>query len=191
MHSVATPTSFSGRYLDNTQPSPFVIGSTPAAGRTYADAPPIVDPCPAFTPPTYHRWKSDARLRLGSAPTATTSMLLAKIIAVLPHPSKRDGSPYMDQTRNSPESRTLQSLMDILGARYGKTESGRSWPWLNRFAGFARHPSGDLGDFWSRFLRTTPRMSSLGVQTPKEMRFSKSPCAKTERCSICHRFTRP
>ena len=151
------------------------FGSTPPAGHKYAAAPPIVDTCPAFAPPTHQHWKRErGRTMVGIANTATTSQILAKIIAALPHPSERAGLSHMEQTSNCSGPRTLQSLMDILGERYRKTDSARSWSWLNRFAEFARHPSGHFGDFWSRFLRETTLLGTLGMQMPDGAQFPKS-----------------
>ena len=66
--------------------------------RGNVTAPTIVDACPAFTPPTYQNWKREVRLWVESYPAATTSQLLARVIAALPQPSKLAGMAYMEQT---------------------------------------------------------------------------------------------
>ena len=59
----------------------------------------------------------------------TTSPLIAKITTVPPQPPNLAGMAYMEQTGTEVESRTIRELITILDGRYGKTDSGRSWPW--------------------------------------------------------------
>ena len=59
--------------------------------------------------------------------------------------------------------------MEQLDARYGKTDSERSWPWLNQFTEFDRQPNANIKYFRSRFLRTATRLGKLGMQMAEEM----------------------
>ena len=59
------------------------FGQTPMH-PTAIMSPPVVDPCPAFTPSTYQHWKREVKLRMAGFPTANASHLLPKVIAVLP-----------------------------------------------------------------------------------------------------------
>ena len=80
----------------------------------------------------------------------------------------------MEQTGDAVETRTIHALTSLLDARYGKTDSGRSWSWLNQFAEFARAPSGNPKDCWARVLRTTARLCTLVVEMSEEMMFHNS-----------------
>ena len=100
---------------------PSTVPSNPMSGSA---TPPEVDACPPFTPSTYQHWKREVRLWSESFPTATTSQLLAKIIAVLPQPSKLAGLSYMGQTGTAVETRSIQALITILDARYGEPDHG-------------------------------------------------------------------
>lgn len=82
-----------------------------------------------------------------------------------------DGLAYMEQTGTAVGTRTTQALMAILDARYGKTDSGRSWSWLNQFTEFVRAPGGNPKYSRARYLRTTTRLGNLGMSTSAEMMF--------------------
>ena len=116
------------------------------AKQTLPEAPPCVGHCPDCDPPKYHRWQSEVRLWLESLPTVATSQLLSKMVTVLPQQAMLDGMVYTEQTGADAETRAIQALMNILDARYGETNSERSWSRLNQFAEFARAPCAHLKD---------------------------------------------
>ena len=151
-----------------TTPSPVVTCAT-MNPTSWPSVPPVVDACPAFTPPTYQHWESEVRLWPESYHAETTSQLLEKIISVLPQLSKLYGLAYMEQTGAEIESRTVQALMTLLDERYGKTDIERSWSWLTRIAEFSRSPNENLKDLRVRYLRTTTRLDNLGMSMSEEM----------------------
>ena len=107
----------------------------------------------------------------GIAPYSYYVAIVGEIIPVLPKPFKLAGLSCMGQTGNAVETRTIQALVYLLDARYGKTDSERSRPWLNQFAEFAREPAGNLKDFRARALRTATRLDTLGVKMSAGMMF--------------------
>lgn len=131
-------------------------------------APPVLDACPQLTPSTYQRWKRGLKLRMAGFPTATVSQPLSEIIDVAPQPPKITGLANMEPTEGPTETRSVQALIEQLDTRYGKTDSERSWEWL-QFAGFTRKPSGDLKDFWALRLRFATRRQTLNMPMWAEM----------------------
>ena len=121
-------------------PAPTVAHPT-TDPMSWSAVPSVVDASPAVTPSTYRHWKREFGLWLESYPDATTSQLLAEIISVLPQSSKLAGLAYMEKTCTAVETRTIQALMTFLDARYGETDSARSWSRLNQFTEFARAPN--------------------------------------------------
>ena len=93
---------------------------------------------------------------------------------MLHQPSKLAGLSYMEQTGTSPSSRSVQALMDIRDERFGKTDTERSWAWLNQLTEFTRTHSGNLKDIWARFLRTATRLETLGMKMSAEMIYAKA-----------------
>ena len=93
------------------------------------------------------------------------------MITVLPQQAKLDGMAYMGHAGKAVETRTIQSLMNIIDARYGETDIERYWPWHSRFAEFPRAPCGNLKGFRGRYLRTTTRPDTMDVTMSVEMMF--------------------
>ena len=155
MHPTSQPNHASTGYADHgNMPNPVSalnvdFGSTNT--MVNSTAPTTFGDCPAFTPSTYQNWRREVRLWAESPPTATTSQLLARVIAALHQPSKLAGMAYMERTGTNPQSRTMQALIDILDERYGKTDYERSYDWLTQFTEFARSANGNLKDFRARY----------------------------------------
>ena len=88
-------------------------------------------------------------------------------------------------TETVPHLRSVSALIPQLDERYAKTDTGRSWSWLKEFATFAKKPGGNLKDFWSRLLRVTTRLDTLGMKISEEMIFSTgNPGAEVDRRAI-------
>ena len=96
-----------------------------------------IDSFPAFTPPTYMRWKREALLWTDGFPNATTSQFLSKIDDVFLAPEKIAGLPYMGTAESEPNMRSADALIAQLDGRYAKTATEREWAWLREFAQFA------------------------------------------------------
>ena len=45
---------------------------------------------------------------------------------------------YLEGTEVNPESRSLDTVKQMMNARYGKTDSERAWSWLSSFTEFKR-----------------------------------------------------
>ena len=135
---------------------------------------PVIDSCPAFTPATYSQWKREVKLRIAGQNGATQTQLLPKLISVLPPPAKISGLTYMEQTEISVESRSINQFTITLDERYGKTDSEKSWAWLNAFTEFTRSPGENFNDFWSRFFRCANRLDALNMKLSDPMVFNKA-----------------
>ena len=98
----------------------------------------VVDPIPAFTPNTFQNWKREIKLRISGQPGASTTQLLAKLIHVLPLAVKTEALLYMDQTERQPEERPIATIINMLDARFGRTDSERACSWLTAFTEFKR-----------------------------------------------------
>ena len=156
-----------------------VIASTPQIqsfypGMSVPNA--MIDNCPAFTPQSYQQWRREIKLWLGAQAGASITQLLSKIIMVLPLAVKMDAMTYMEETENHPHSREMQKVFDILDIRYGKTDTEKSWMWLNQFTEFKRNVNAgeSYRDFWSRYNRTVTKLRSLGINMNEEMIFHKA-----------------
>ena len=137
-------------------------------------AAPILDPCPAFAPQTYSQWKREIKLRVAAQQGATESQLLSKVIMVLPQPAKVSGLTYMERTEITPEIRKLSDFMMILDERFGKTDSEKSWAWLNAFTEFSRTSGGNFKGFRARFFRCANRLEALNMKLSDQMIFNKA-----------------
>ena len=67
------------------------------------------------------------------------------------------------------------------GWGYGKTDIDRLCSWLNRLTEFPRRQNANLQDPRPRFLRTTARLDTTGVQMSDWMVFRNPPCAQVMR----------
>ena len=72
---------------------------------------------------------------------ASVAQFLAKIIDVLPAPSKVDGLEYMEAAEAIPKTPDIASFLDISDDRYSKTDDGESWHCLAAFTEFAKTPN--------------------------------------------------
>ena len=114
---------------------------------------------------------------MDGVPSATSSQFLSKLISVLPPSEKITGMSYMGRTDGTPHLRNVEELMTQLGIRYGKTDSERARSRLKGFAQFPRKPSGNLKDFWARFLRVATRLGTLSMKMSDEMVSPQAPQA--------------
>ena len=107
----------------------------------------VLDSCPTFTPTTFQNWKREAKLWIAGQPGASVTQLLAKLIRVLPLAVKTESLLYMGQTDKNPQIRTINHIMDLVDARYGRTDSERACSRLAAFTEFKRETQGNYKDF--------------------------------------------
>ena len=143
---------------------------SPMVGNTMFTVPnAVIDARPAFTPHGYHQWRREVKLWIAAQAGATITQLMDKMISCLPMSVRMDAMTYMEQTESKPHTRDSQSIFDLLGARFGKTDTEKSRMWLSQFTDFKRSPSENFKDFWSRYNRTIAMLQSLGVTVNEEV----------------------
>ena len=69
----------------------------------------------------------------------------------------------MGRTEQTPAIRTIAAIMDLLDARYAKTDSERARAWLTSFTEFKRETGENYKDFWARFTRFVAKLEALGM----------------------------
>ena len=134
----------------------------------------VVDACPSFTPNTFQNWKREIKLWIAGQPGASTTQLLAKLIHVLPLAVKTEALLYMDQTERQPDERSIATIMNMLDARYGRTDSERACSWLTAFTEFKRESQENYKDFWARFTRCTAKLEALGMPMIDKVVFNRA-----------------
>ena len=134
----------------------------------------MIDPCPPFTPNMFQNWKREVKLWVAGQPGATVTQILAKLIHVLPLSTKTEALTYMESTEQCPEKRTVNQIMEMMDARYARTDSERACSWLNAFTEFKRESSENYKDFWARFNRCTAKLAALGMAMTDQVVFNRA-----------------
>ena len=124
----------------------------------------VVDPRPVFAPSTYARWKRALGLFTSAQNGATVKQLASKITHAWPAPDQITGLDYMEQTDASPATRTIAAIIDVLGERYGKTDTGKARPWISDVTEFTKTTYGRYKEYFPRFFRCTTRLGALGMK---------------------------
>ena len=161
----------------NTIPDPGRItsdakGYDPMPSMCYPNM--MIDPCPPFTPNMYQNWKREVKLWVAGQPGATVTQILAKLIHVLPLATKTEALTYMESTERCPEGRTVNQIMELMDARYARTDSERACSWLNAFTEFKRESNENYKDFWARFNRCTAKLAALGMAMTDQVIFNRA-----------------
>ena len=98
----------------------------------------MIDACPVFTPNTYQNWRIEAKLRRTAQVGAGQTQLISKIATALPLNIRMEALAYLESTESNIDSRSVNAVLQILNARYGKTDPERAWDRLSSFAEFKR-----------------------------------------------------
>ena len=133
----------------------------------------VVGSCPAFAPSTFRSWKREIKLWIAGQPSATTTQLLAKLIHVFPLAVETEALLYMGPTERSPSGGSIATIMDMMDARFGRTDSERSCAWLSAFAEFKRETQENYKDFWARSTRCVAKLEALGMPLGEKVVFNK------------------
>ena len=147
-------------------------GYDPMPSRCYPNM--MLDPCPPFTPNMYQNWKREIKLWIAGQPGATVTQILAKLIRVMPLSTKAEALMYMESTERSPESRSVDRVIEMLDVRYARTDSERACSWLTAFTEFKRESNENYKDFWARFNRCTAKLTALGMGMTDQVIFNRS-----------------
>ena len=118
--------------------------------------------------------ENGTKLWIAGQPGATVTQLLAQLIRVLSMAVKTDALIYMEKPERNPADRSIASIMDMMGGRYGRADSERARAWLSAFTEFKREAQENYKDLWDRFARCVAMLEALGMATREKVVFGLS-----------------
>ena len=134
----------------------------------------MIDSCPGFTPNTFQNWLREVKLWKAAQVGANPTQLISKIVTVLPLNIRMEVLAYLESTESNSESRSVDTVIQMLNTRYGKTDSERAWSWLSSFTEFKRESAENFKDFWTRFTRCTTRLNAHGMNLSESIIFHRA-----------------
>lgn len=118
------PSSNRGDYSPFQVPTNSVQGFAPMPCVGFPNM--VVDSRPAFALNTSQNWIRGIKLWIAGHPGASVAQLLAKLIPALPLSVKTEDPIYMERTERNSNGRPIAAIVDMMGARFGRTDSGRA-----------------------------------------------------------------
>ena len=140
----------------------------------------VVGPCPQFAPNTFQNWKREVELWVAGQPGVSVTQLMAELIHVIPLDVKTEALICAEQTERNPSERAISTIMNLLDARFGRSDSERARSRLSAFTDFKRETQENYNDFRARFTRFAAKLEALQMPTNEKVvfagRFAHSDC---------------
>ena len=136
----------------------------------------MIDACPGFAPNTFQNWLREVKLWKAAQVGANPTQLISKIVTVLPLNIRMEVLAYLESTESNSESRSVDTVIQMLNTRYGETDSERARSWLSSssFTEFKRENAENFKDFRTRFARCTTRLNAHGMNLSGSIIFHRA-----------------